>query len=218
MTQKWLIAAAAIIVVAGGLWLVLSNRAAAPSSEQGNGDLNATTTASTTPVTSSSTQTQAPSNNPVSGSFVVSLVTGDTIKSWDFTGAYNSNSQLQAKAQTEITRLKGTVGSNGVTNYDIYISIANQYDLLGNGKQELTYLEKALSIDSTHTGLAWSNVGQLMAKLGAIKTARQALERSVAVEPTKQSHQALLDFLKIYYPTDSAAVAKEQAAVNASSN
>ena len=133
-----------------------------------------------------------PTNAPT---YKIEMVDSEQVNSWNFKGAYTTP-ELQAKANAEIKRLKSLFGTEKFSDYILYISIANQYDLLGDGGNELLYLEKALALDSTETGLAWQNAGQLFARLGAYKTARMAFERSVAAQPIQQYQQALDDFIK----------------------
>lgn len=138
--------------------------------------------------------------------FVIEMVQGESVTSWDFKGAYTGNAELEAKAETEIARLIGLLGSKKYTDYTIYISIANQYNLKGDGKNELIYLGKALAVNSTTTGLAWYNAGQLFARLGVYETARFALEHAVAAQSILQYQQALVDFLSAHFPADTEAI------------
>ena len=146
-------------------------------------------------------------------SYDLTLVEGDSVTSWDFTSAYTDNAELKAKAQTEIKRLTKLIGSGEYSDYVLYVSIANQYDLMGDGANELSYLKHALALDATSTGLAWNNVGQLFAHVGAYASAREALERAVEVQPVEQYHAALLDFLKQHYPSDTEAITAEEQAL-----
>jgi tetratricopeptide (TPR) repeat protein len=115
-------------------------------------------------------------------SYEVSLLGGDTIASWTFVGAYTGNAQLVQKAHEEIARLKGLIGETE-SDYEIYISIANQYHLLGDGESELKYLEYALGVDTELTGLAWYNLAVLLERLGALTTAHMAYEKAATAQP-----------------------------------
>jgi len=139
-------------------------------------------------------------------SYPVLMAAGERVSSWDFTGAYTGNAELEAKARSEIERFTQMIGKGEFTDYILYVSIANEYNLLGDGKNELKYLRYALAIDSQSTGLAWNNAGALFVRLGALKTARMAYERAVAAQPTAQYRTALIDFLKEHYPEDLAAI------------
>src|SRR3989344_3359787 len=99
--------------------------------------------------------------------FNLQMAEGEQVQSWDFKGAYTGNPELETKATAEIQRLTGLIGSGEYPDYTVYVSIANQYDLLGDGENELAYLEHALALDATTTGLAWNNAGALFARLGA---------------------------------------------------
>jgi len=134
-------------------------------------------------------------------SFPVALASGDEIASWNFIGAYTGQPELEQKAAAEVERLTGLLGTGEYTDYTLYVSIANQYDLIGDGTNELASLEKALAIDSTQTGLAWHNIGQLFARIGAYQTARAAFERAVDAQPTQQYEQALADFVQAHPET-----------------
>ncbi len=153
--------------------------------------------------------------SPAAPSSAFSLVPGDTVASWDFAGTHKDGGQLEAKVRADITRLKGLINSPEYTNYELYVSLANQYELLGDGKQEFTYLNYALTIDSTKTGLAWHNMGKLLERIGAYKSARVAYDRMVQVQPTSQYIRARLEFLQARMPEDTDAIAQAQADLSA---
>jgi len=94
--------------------------------------------------------------------------------------------------------------------YDLYISIANQYDLLGDGAKEFEYLNKALTIDSTTTGLAWDNMGNLLPKVGANLSARVAYRNAIKVQPIPQYAQDFYQFLLLKFPQDTADMTEAQ--------
>ena len=149
---------------------------------------------------------------PVISPFVIPMADGEQVLTWDFQGAYTDNPELMAKADADIVRLTGLLGSKQHSDYTLYVSIANQYGLKGDGKNELAYLEKALAV-STTTGLAWHNAGQLLAHLGAYKTARMAFERAATVQPIIQYQRAMVDFLLAHFPEDAVAIKDSQQAV-----
>lgn len=129
-------------------------------------------------------------------SYPFAMGNGEQVASWNFKGAYTGNAELTAKANTEIKRLKGLFGGKEFSDYILDVSIANQYDLQGDGANEFLYLKRALALDSDKTGLAWYNLGQLLGRLGAYQSARMALEKAVTVEPLAQYGLALKDFEK----------------------
>ncbi len=130
------------------------------------------------------------------------LTAPPAITSWSFKGAYTGNDTLVRKANDEIARLAALVGKGKYPDYVLYVSIANQYDLLGDGKSEFTFLTEAIALDSTKTGLALYNAGQLLTRFGAYADARKAFEQAVAAEPVSQYRQALADFLAAHYPQE----------------
>ncbi|MEK7134049.1 MAG: hypothetical protein AAB804_03180 [Patescibacteria group bacterium] len=136
------------------------------------------------------------------------LVGGDTISSWDFKGAYTGNTELEAKARANIERLNGMFGSEGNTDYIIYISIANEYSLLGDGAKEYEYLRRALAEDSTETGLAWYDLAVLLTRLGAFESARVAHEHAIQAQPESQYVTAYLEFMTQHFSDDTEAVEK----------
>ncbi len=134
------------------------------------------------------------------------LVAGEAIISWNFNGVYTGDIEYEARVNEEIKRLKGLLGEGIFTDYELYISIANQYELLGDGKKEYKYLQKALEIDSVGTGIAWHNLGKLLTRLGALESARVAYDNMVAVQGSLQYQRARLEFLHKYMPENTAAI------------
>lgn len=143
----------------------------------------------------------------------LSLAEGDTIASWNFQGTHKDGGALEKKVNDEITRQKGLLGgdqsgkNDDPTDYILYIGIANQYELLGDGREAYEYLGRALKIDSTKTGLAWRNLGSLLERLGAPNTARAAYAHAVEAQPhIIEFHLARLRFLVNSFSEDTAAV------------
>lgn len=145
------------------------------------------------------------------------LAEGDVINSWSFDGAYTDEGVLEAKAKEEIRRLKKLINSDEFTNYEIYVSIANQYELLGDGWNAYKYLGMAIKEDTSgNTGLAWHNLGVLLSGLGALNTSRIAYEKStIAEEQIYQYHYAYLEFLIKKMKEDSLNIEKAFAAAKA---
>ena len=133
---------------------------------------------------------------------------GDSVASWYFTGAYSNNSELEAKAQAEIADMRSLIGnSEEFTDYQLYIQIATQYELLGDGAQAYAFLNKAAAIDPVHTGLAWANLGELMERLGAFNTGRIAYAKAVEAQSSVMGyHTARLAFLIQHFSNDTEAV------------
>jgi tetratricopeptide (TPR) repeat protein len=125
------------------------------------------------------------------------LAKSDIVASWDFKGAYSDRPDLVAKAEAEIARLSDLIGKGTYSDTILYVSIANQYGLMGNGKQEYDYLGRAIQADANGTtGLPWHNLGVLIERLGAYETARVAYEKATLIQPgLKQWQYAYLEFL-----------------------
>lgn len=133
------------------------------------------------------------------------LSTKDTVTTWTFP-AVNSDASSSEKAKTEIARLKKLFGKDQFSDYELYVSIANQYELLGDGKKTYEYLNRAAAA-APSSGLAWYNMAQLMTRLGAYHTAQMAFEKAVHSEFNAIFyHTAYIEFLKKYLPADTAAL------------
>ncbi len=141
--------------------------------------------------------------------YTYELAPSDSIQQWNFQGAYTGNSELEQKARDEIARIETLIGIEGDehTDYTVYMGIAAQYDLLGDGRSEYEHLNKALSIDSETTGLAWHNMGALMDRLGAKQTAREAYRRAAAAQSQQiQYWSSYAEYLTRNFSQDTAAI------------
>lgn len=142
-------------------------------------------------------------------SFTLEIDPKDTITNWEFQGSHKDGGEFEARVTTEMEKLQAALEDEATepTDYNIYVSMAGQYTLLGDGKNTLKYLEKALAIDSVKTGLAWHNVGVLMERLGALNTARSAYARAVEAQPQVDAyHVARLNFLMKHFSEDKEAI------------
>lgn len=119
-----------------------------------------------------------------SGASGYPLAAGETVASWKLSGAGTN----VAVTNKEIARLKGLIGKAGVPDYDLYVGIASEYELLGDGKTAYQYFSKAIAVDPSR-GLAYYNLGHLLEGLGALKTARSAYEAAAKAEPTVSVYQ-----------------------------
>lgn len=204
--KHWIVASVGSLIVvlaAGSAWLFFPRRAVAPEPVVSD-PLSTETNSTTTPdseITSTPAVISTGPSHPVSK--LPSIAKGDVIASWDFKGAYADNAELIAKANTEINRFSGLLATTTSSTVSLLVSIANQYDYLGNGKQEYDYLSRAIEEGGETTGLPWHNLGVLMEKLGALQTARGAYEKSTLVQPQlKQWHFSYLEFLTTRMKTD----------------
>lgn len=140
------------------------------------------------------------------------LADGDSIASWDFKGAYTGNQELVAKAESEIKRLSGQLETATSSAMILSIGIANQYELLGDGKNQYDYLTRAIQA-GPENGLPWHNLGVLMERLGATQTASVAYEKSTLLQPELAVyHYAYLEFLIQNMKNDTARIEKAFAA------
>jgi len=137
------------------------------------------------------------------------FVGGESVQSWDFRGAYTGQPDSEQKGQDEIARLKDLLGKEDDehTDYSIFVGIAGQYDLLGDGKNEYEYLKKALAIDAEGTGLAWHNMGNLLAHVDALQSARDAFARAAKAQSQQIQYQSVyLEFTTENFPDDTVAI------------
>jgi tetratricopeptide (TPR) repeat protein len=203
---------AIVVLLVGGVWWTKKAPAPTPNLVATSTVEIATSTGSEArelPAETPKTPVQAGAKVPFA------LVSDESVSSWDFAGTHKDGGKLEAQVRADIERLKGLLSSGKFTNYELYISIANQYDMLGDGQQEYTYLGYALSIDAQNTGLAWRNMGKLLARLGAYKSARVAYNRMVEAQPLREYELTRLEFHKTYMPNDTEAIKEAEARVAA---
>ena len=208
--------AALIVLLVAGVWWKRNSSQLLPVSEPiATSSPEQTTTSSTPQVQPAPAAIVKPKPLPKEpASF--SLVPGDTVTSWDFAGTRKDGGQLEAAVRADITRLKGLLNSGTYSNYELYVSIANQYEMLGDGGKEYEYLNYALAIDSTKTGLAWHNMGKLLERLGAYNSARVAYDHMIAAQFTSQYIRARLEFLQAHMPWDTDAIKQAEADLSTS--
>lgn len=129
--------------------------------------------------------------SPSSNGFALSK--GSLPSSWEFTGLYNTP-ELTATVQKNIDSLKGKINEEGADMYDIYLSIAQQYALVGKGEEAYDYLLKAAKQDPGNS-LTFQTMGNLMESLKAYTAAEEAYKQATIVQPQiLQNHLALIGF------------------------
>lgn len=194
-----------IIIVAGAMQFLYPRSAVSPtiSTATSTTEQNiSTATTSGTSVTDVKIMQKSPT------AYSLSLVEGDSIASWDFKGAYTDNPELMAKAQSEIERLSVQLAATTSSAMILSVGVANQYELIGDGKKQYEYLERAIRTNPEN-GLPWHNLGVLMERLGALKTARVAYEKSTLVQPEwKFYHYAYIEFLIANMKNDTTGIEK----------
>ena len=144
----------------------------------------------------------------VSTPTLVPIAPEDTITSWNFEGFLNDNGPREAEARQKIKDWESKLGADD--DYQLSVSIAQEYDHLGEGKAAYEYLSRAISVDvEKTTGTAWHNLGVLMEKLGAYHTARAAHDRAVEIQPGIAPFQiSRVEFMVYHFPEDTAGVEK----------
>ena len=127
----------------------------------------------------------------------------DSIASWTLPDIYANNPAGEARTTADIAHLTSLMGGKQFTDYELLVGLAQDYEALGQAKTAYDYLIRAVHAGPTG-GLAWNNLGELMAQLGALTTAKTAYARAVAVEPTVMTFRlGQLQFLIQYFPQDS---------------
>ena len=112
---------------------------------------------------------------------------------WEFTGLYNTP-ELTTTVQKNIETLKEKINEEGADVYDIYLSIAQQYALVGKGEEAYGYLLKAAKQDPGNS-LTFQTMGNLMESLKAYTAAEEAYKQATIVQPQiLQNHLALITF------------------------
>lgn len=212
MANRRLLVGAGIIVVCLGAIQLLSLTKGAPSLEDSteapsaneNKELQVSLPAETNSVVTSATVEKK--TTTTSTSHPLPLASGDSISSWDFKDAYTGNPNLVMQAEKEIKNLSSLVAAATSSKMTLLVGIANQYELLGDGKNQYEYLEKAIQADPAN-GLPWHNLGVLMERLGALATAKTAYEKATRLQPQLGTYQfAYLEFLISRMPNDTAGI------------
>jgi len=204
-TSSLVIGGVLIIVIAGAAQFLFPRSAVSPIIPTATSTPEQNISTTTTPVTS---VTDVKITQRSSTAYSLSFVEGESITEWDFKGAYTGNPELVAKAQGEINRLSEELTTATSSAMILSVGIANQYELLGDGKKQYEYLERAIRTNPEN-GLPWHNLGVLIERLGAYKTARTAYEKSTFVQPEfKFYHYAYIEFLISRMKDDTAVIEK----------
>ncbi len=132
----------------------------------------ATTSSVTAPVAVRSTATGAVKS--------FSIDPRDINFSWELSGT--APASVIEKAKKEISSLTSELHKGKYPDYDIYLQLGQEYEILNKGKQAYENYHTAASL-SPSRGVAMSNIGSLMARIGALHTAQNAYAQSVARQP-----------------------------------
>ncbi len=122
----------------------------------------------------------------------------DTITSWSTPA--QTTPAIRKRLQKEILTLSKSIVSTQKKNYNTFLQMAQDYELLSDGKNAYNFYVLAAKAVPDN-GLAWSNVGNLMERIGAYHTARNAYAASVAISPKiEQYWVSYLNFLSVHEP------------------
>ena len=209
---KLLIIGGVLVVFALGITQFLSPRqAVSPTLPTATSALeqNVSTTTSLIISTTTVNIVKRPIVNPLP------IAKGDVVSSWNFVGAYTNNPELIAKADVEIKRITDLLGKGTYTDMSIYVGVANQYELIGDGKKQYDFLIQAVREGGATSGLPWHNLGVLMERLDALETARIAYEKATLVQQQfKFYHYAYLEFITKQMKDDVVNIEKAFTAAN----
>ncbi len=201
--EQWAIAGTVGIIVVFLGWMYFSKAPLPTPSTTSSSIASSTVPAATS---SASSTVPAVSSRPVTVLSPFPINTNDTIVSWNFKGAYTDNTTLINQANADSSRLTSLLGKGQYDNYDLYIGIGNDANLIGNGKGAYNAYNHSIAI-YPNKGLAYVNLAHLMDELGAYHTAVDAYAKAVAVEPTVlEYHLEQLDYLTRQFPKDTALV------------
>lgn len=131
---------------------------------------------------------------------VFALVEGEK-PVWDFEGSYEASEELTLRAESELDRLEGLLGSGEFPDYDIQVGIAGQYLLLGEGKESYEHLLVAISLNEARS-LAFVNMGSLLGKVGAPESAKIAYEMGLDRDDNVQNRINYIQHLEQYFGDD----------------
>lgn len=184
-----------LIIIVAAIWFYhMKMRAQVPQS------VPSSLAATSTSVVSTTTPSEKKVNVASVGPFPINKA--DTIVSWDFKGAYTGNATLISQANADSNHLNSLLGKGQYDNYDLYIGIGNDANLIGDGKGAYNAYNHAIAI-YPDKGLAYVNLAHLMDELGAYQTAVDAYAKAVAVEPTVlEYHLEQLNYLTQQFPKD----------------
>lgn len=202
--KQWMVAGTLVAIaagIAGGAWYVAGN--SAPASPTATSTVATTTASAPAPATTTPTK-PAPAKPVATGPFPIN--SADKLVSWSFTGTYSGNATLTAQAKADVEKLTGLLGKGTYDDYDLYLGIGNDKNLLGDGKGAYDAYNRSIAIHPAK-GLAYTNLGHLFDELGAYQTAADAYAKAVAVEPgVLQYHLERLRFLTERLPNDAARI------------
>lgn len=121
---------------------------------------------------------------------------------WNIDPLYKEEDQ-KAAAKVRIEEFKQDEENEP---YSLNVAIAQQYELMGDGKAAYNHLLDAIELEPTKS-LAYSNLGNLLDRAGAYMSAKKAFMKAAEVEPQfAQNHISLAKFLTARYADDRQAI------------
>lgn len=201
-TQLFLGIGTLLILIASITWFLSPRTAPSPLSTEFNLPLVTNNTATSSKAVATTTTSLK------SSAYLFPIAQGDIIASWNYDGFLNDNGPREAEAHQKIKELESQLGKGNDSS--LYLSLAQEYDHLGDGRSAYTYLSRAIALDANKTsGVEWHNMGVLMEKFGAYRTARIAHEEAVKIQPNISAFQISRVELMIYhFPKDTTGVEK----------
>lgn len=190
-----------LIILAGGWYL--GHRATVPAPTTVVPATSATSTPAATSTTPAPVATTPVATSPAAISTNTNPIPvdrSDVIASWTIAGAPYAVGSKNAEIAAGTARIK----AGDPDTYDDYIGNAEDYELMGDGQD--AYANYVLAAETNVSkGLAFDDIGELMTKLGAFATAREAYAKAVMAEPTVQLYElSYLQFLTAHAPNDPA--------------
>lgn len=188
-----LLAAVLLVVV-----LVTTRGGETPTTTIPEESPTATTTLGTPDITIIPT-TPAPLAGNKGSEQIEQVTLGKTI-SWNYQGLI-TDEEGKARTRAAIEQLSAQMKEPGADIYDLDLSIAQQYDRIGDGERAYRYLTYATVVNPAKA-LAFVNMGNLFAKLDSIEPAETALLIAVEKEPQfPYTHLALTSFYVLHMPS-----------------
>lgn len=134
------------------------------------------------------------------GSEVIDQITAGKKIAWSYRGLVTDETE-KAQVLAAIERFRAQMKEPGADVYDLDLSIAQQYDRIGDGEHVYRYLTYATVVEP-EKALAFVNMGNLFAKIGSLEPAETALLIAVEKEPQfPYTHLALTSFYVLHMPT-----------------
>jgi tetratricopeptide (TPR) repeat protein len=131
---------------------------------------------------------------------VFKLAPEDASVSWTF--VRTTDTVLLQKAKENLKRDLGLFGNEKYSDYELWVSIAQQYEMLGDGRKAYEALNRAITLERDQ-GLPWFNLAILLSNMGAEASARLAYAEAVKVEPMNMLfHTARIEFLITHFSSD----------------